>query len=358
MGGCVSMGGMAERCPALVFHAADADRVAAVAVVAEIGVNHDGRVSVGRGLVDAAARAGADAVKFQYFHPDRLLSNQAELAGYQRGKASSQRELLAKLALPIDALAELVGYAHGLGLSAVVTPFSPEDPAELAGLGLAAIKTASPDAVNVPLLDAAAALGLPLLISTGTCTLDELAYAAALLKRHSAGGCLLHCVSSYPTPAEEAGLAGIGVLAGRFQVPVGYSDHTPLVQTGGLAVAAGAVVLEKHLTHDRDAPGPDHAASLDPEQFADYVRQARLAAAMLGRRVKDASPIEGDVRRVSRQSVCVVRDLPAGHVLAAGDLTVKRPGTGIPAADLPGVVGRTLVRGVCANDLLDLADLK
>lgn len=342
----------------LRFHAADAERSAAVAVVAEIGVNHDGDVSVGRGLIDAAAGAGADAVKFQYFHPDRLLSNQAELAGYQRGKAASQRELLARLALPIDALASLVEHAHAAGLAAVVTPFSPDDPAELAPLGLDAIKTASPDAVNPPLLDAAAALSLPMLISTGTCTLDELAYAAELLRWHKAGGCLLHCVSSYPTPAEEAGLAGVGVLSARFGLPVGYSDHTALVQTGALAVAGGAVVLEKHLTHDRGAPGPDHAASLDAGQFAQYVRQAREAAAMLGRRVKDAAPIERDVRRVSRQSVCVLRDLPAGHVLKAEDLTVKRPGTGIPAAELGQMLGKILARGVRANDLLDPGDLK
>lgn len=342
----------------LTFHAADADRPAAVAIVAEIGVNHDGDAAVGRGLIDAAARAGADAVKFQYFHPDRLLSQQAELAGYQRGKAASQRELLKKLALPIEVLAGLVEYTRAAGLAAVVTPFSPNDPSEVAGLGLDAVKIASPDAVNPPLLDAAAALGLPLLISTGTCALGELAYAAALLKRHRAGGCLLHCVSSYPTPLEDAGLAGIAVLAEQFGLAVGYSDHTALVQTGGLAVAAGAVVLEKHLTHDPGAPGPDHAVSLDPDQFAAYVGQARAAAVMLGRRVKDAAPIEQDVRRVSRQSVCVVRDLPAGHTLTAEDLTVKRPGTGIPAAELGRVLGKTLARGVVGNNLLAPGDIK
>lgn len=341
----------------LGFSSADAGRPAVVAVVAEIGVNHDGDAAVGRGLIDAAAGAGADAVKFQYFRPDRLLSNQAELAGYQKGKAASQRELLAGLALSIDALGSLVEHAHGCGLAAVVTPFSPADPGELASLGLDAVKTASPDAVNPPLLEACAALGLPMLISTGTCDLDELAGAAALLRGHAAGGALLHCVSSYPTPMDQAQLGGIGVMIDRLNLPVGYSDHTPATHTGALAVMAGAVVLEKHLTHDRSAPGPDHAASLDPRGFAEYVERVREAQAALGVLDKRATAIELDVRRVSRQSVCVVRDLPAGHVLEAGDLTVKRPGTGLAASALGSVVGRRLVRAVSADDLLMPGDV-
>lgn len=341
----------------LAFSEADADRPAKVALIAEIGVNHDGDLGVARRLIESAAEVRADAVKFQFFRPDRLLSNQAELAGYQQGKAKSQRELLEPLALSIDQLGLLVEHAHGCGLAAVVTPFSPEDPAELAPLGLDAIKTASPDAVNVPLLEACAAVGLPLLISTGTCDLDELEPAAVLLRGHPAGGALLHCVSSYPTPIEQAQLGGIGAMHDRLNLPVGYSDHTPAIHTGALAVMAGAVVIEKHLTHDRSAPGPDHAASLDVESMRDYVALVRGAQQAMGLRVKEATPIERDVRRVSRQSVCVVRDLSAGHLLSAGDLTVKRPGTGLPAAELGALVGRRLARAVGANDLLMPEDL-
>lgn len=342
----------------LGFSPATADRPARVAIVAEVGVNHDGDAGVARRLIDAAAQAGADAVKFQYFRPDRLLSAQAELAGYQRGQAASQRALLSALALSIDELAGLVAHARGCGLGAVVTPFSPGDPAELAGLGLDAVKTASPDAVNPPLLRACAGLGLPLLISTGTCELAELGEAAALLRGHAAGGALLHCVSSYPTPMDRAQLAGVGVLAEAFGLPAGYSDHTPGLATGALAVAAGAVVIEKHLTHDRSAKGPDHAASLDPAGFKAYVAHVREAQAALGTRAKTVSDIERDVRRVSRQSVCAVRDLPGGHVLAAGDLTVKRPGTGVPAAELDRVIGRRLIRAVKADALLMPGDVE
>ncbi len=346
-----------EKKSGITFSAADDRSPAKVTVIAEIGVNHDGDVVVGRRLIDTAAACGADAVKFQYFHPDRLLSNQAELAGYQAGQAASQRELLARLALPIDVLGGLVKHARSCGLAAVVTPFSPEDPADLMGLGLDAMKTASPDAVNPPLLEACAALGLPMLISTGTCSLDELEPAAALLRGHEAGGALLHCVSSYPTPMDQAQLGGIVAMREAFALPVGYSDHTPGLQTGALAVMAGAVVIEKHLTHDPSAKGPDHAASLGPEAFKQYVSDIREAQCAMGFIVKDVSDIERDVRRVSRQSVCVVRDLPAGHVLTRQDLTVKRPGTGLPATTLSTWVGKRLDIGVKANELLKESDL-
>jgi N-acetylneuraminate synthase/N,N'-diacetyllegionaminate synthase len=341
----------------LRFASADEATPARVAVIAEIGVNHDGDAAVAQRLIEAAAQAGADAVKFQYFHPDRLLSNQAELAGYQAGRAATQRELLARLALPIDVLGGLVSAAKGCGLAAVVTPFSLADPAELAGLGLDAIKTASPDAVNTPLLEACAAVGLPMLISTGTCSLQELEPAAGLLRGHETGGALLHCVSSYPTPMDEAQLGGIAAMREAFGLAVGYSDHTPGLATGALAVAAGAVVIEKHLTHDRRAKGPDHAASLDPQQMSQYIANVREAQAALGQIVKDVSDVEKDVRRVSRQSVCVVRDLPVGHVLLGKDLTIKRPGTGIAAIELPKMVGKQLAKSVQANDLLRLADI-
>lgn len=341
----------------LVWRGADADGPARVCVVAEVGVNHDGEVGRAEALIDAAAQAGADAVKLQYFRPARLLSNQAELAGYQRGKASSQRALLAGLALPLETIGRLGERARSAGLGFVVTPFSPGDADDLAGLapgaGLSAVKTASPDAVNLPLLERVFSLGLPVLLSTGTCTLDELGPAAGMLRAHGAGGVVLHCVSSYPTPPGLAGLGGMAALRDAFGLPVGYSDHTVLTRTGALAAAAGAVVLEKHITHDAAAPGPDHAASLGPRAFAAYVRHVREAEQMLGPTAKRVDPAEHDVRRVSRQSVCVVRDLPAGHVLTAEDLTVKRPGTGVPAAELSSVVGRTLAKAVSGNDLLD-----
>ena len=338
-----------------LYRPATAEHPPRVLVIAEVGVNHDGDADLAASLIEAAADAGADAVKFQLFRPDRLLSKDARLAGYQDGKAADARTLLDGLALSIDALKRLKGAAHARGLRFIVTPFSLADVADLRAVGVDAVKIASPDAVNTPLLDAAARLGVPMLISTGTCEIDELDAAADVVR--PTGGALLQCVSAYPTPDADAALGGIAALAARFGVPVGYSDHTIAEDTGALAVAAGAVVLEKHLTHDRGAAGPDHAASLDPAGFGRYVAAVRRAEAMLGPTVKRRLDVERDVAAVSRQSVCTTWDLPAGHVLTRDDLAVKRPGTGIPAANLNVLVGRTLARPVEADRVLHQDDI-
>jgi len=349
--------------PAPLFTEATAEAPPRVGVIAEIGVNHDGDPAVGVGLVDTAADAGADAVKVQLFNPDRLLSNQAALAKYQAGGADDARELLAGLALGVDELAPIAARARARGMWFLATPFSPGDIADLRRLEVDAIKIASPDAVNPPLLEAALTVGKPMLVSTGTCELAELGFVSDLLGGDMAaeaatpgetpvGHALLHCVSSYPTPRGSAGLGAIAVMRSAFGLPVGYSDHTPDLDTGALAVSAGAVVIEKHLTHDKAAPGPDHAASLTGRELAEYVSRVRDAQAVMGPAVKRVQEVEADVRAVSRQSVCLVRDLPAGHVLIAADLTVKRPGTGIPAAKLAATVGRRLAVAVRANDLL------
>ena len=337
------------------WRVADAERGPRAMVIAEVGVNHDGDAERAAALIEAAAEAGADAVKFQLFRPERLLSKDAQLAGYQDGQAADAFALLDVLTLPLDALTRLKGAAHLRGLRFIVTPFSVTDVDDLREVGVDAVKIASPDAVNVPLLDAAATLGVPVLISTGTCDIDELGDAAAAVRR--TGGALLQCVSAYPTPEADAALGGIAALAARFGVPVGYSDHTAAEDTGALAVTCGAVVIEKHLTHDRVAAGPDHAASLDPAGFGRYVAAVRRAEAMLGPAVKRRLDVERDVAAVSRQSVCTTRDLPAGHVLTRDDLTVKRPGTGVPAARLDGVVGMRLARAVEAGRVLRDDDL-
>ncbi len=334
----------------LRFAHADAERGPSVAGVAEIGVNHDGHAGRAAELIRAADDAGADAVKFQCFHPDRLLGQDAALAEYQQGQAESARALLEPLALSIDELSALRDAAQRAGLAFVVTPFSPEDVADLRSLRLDAVKTASPDAVNPVLMDEVAKLGVPLLASTGTCDLDELDHAARVVQR--VGGALLHCVSAYPTPDDQAALGGVAALRERFGLPTGYSDHTASVHTGAWAVCAGACVLEKHLTHDRAAPGPDHAASLEPDQLREYISHARAAATAHGPIRKACTDVERGVRTVSRQSLAYRRDLPAGHVLTLDDLTTRRPGSGVPAAQRDAVVGRTLTQAVHVGEAL------
>jgi len=341
----------------LAFRPADPGQPPRVAVIAELGVNHDGGPGRAVELIHAAAEAGADGVKLQYFCPERLLSEDARLARYQEPSAGDPRTLLAQLALSFDTVRQLRQVARAAGLGFVLTPFHPDDCRELASLELDAVKVASPDAVNSPLLEAAGALQRPLLVSTGTCRRDELSQAAAAVRDCPAGGALLQCVSSYPTPMEQAALGGIARLRDAFGLAVGYSDHTPGLDTGALAVAAGACVLEKHLTWDQSAPGPDHATSLEAGQFAEYARRARQAAKMLGPLQKQPLEIEEDVATVSRQSVCLREHRPAGHVLDRQDLTIKRPGTGIPAGELHRVFGRKLKRAVAGNRLLHWTDL-
>lgn len=332
---------------------------ARVMVVAELGVNHDGSPEIALRLVDAAVAAGADAVKLQLYRAERLIHPSSAFAEYQKKSsgASSVIEMLRKYELSDADVKRILQYARQRGLVPLVTPFSPEDVALIAQLDMPAIKIASPDLVNWPLLRAAAGLGKPMLVSTGASTLDEVATAIRWLDSWGAQIVLMHCVSTYPAPGELANLSWITELA-EFLLPVGYSDHTTQLLCGALSVAAGACVIEKHLTHDRAAAGPDHSASADPAEFKQYVSQIRQAEQFMGHRGKRVLAAEQDVRRVSRQSLVVRRDIQPGEKIAEQDLTVQRPGTGLPAAQLPSVVGRVVIRAVRAGEMLDPTVLK
>ena len=327
-------------------------------VIAEIGVNHDGDMAVARQLVQAAKSAGAHAVKFQLFEAKMLLATEAGLVEYQKSAAGSAGELLQGLELSAPQMKELVALAHSLGLVAITTPFSPQLVEAAVSTGIDAIKLASPDLVNRPLVEAAMAAGLPLILSTGAATMEEIERTLLWLGPAADRTIFLHCVSSYPTPPEHAALGAIGAMRSRWPgMRVGYSDHTIQTVTGGLAVAAGACVLEKHLTLDKRRKGPDHAASLEPDEFRAYVEQARAASAMRGAMQKHPSPIELEVRMQARQSVVAARPLAANDFIGPDDITVKRPGTGIPAAEFSAVIGRRLARAVAANALLHWTDL-
>ncbi len=326
-------------------------------VIAEIGVNHDGSVERALSLADAAAAAGADAIKLQLFEADRLLSRAARLAAYQRvngngngdgnGDATDPFTLLRALEMPVDRMAGVVTRAHASGLHAIVSVFSRELVADAERLPFDAYKVASPDLINTPLIRAMMATGKPIVLSAGAATRAEVERAVAGLADHP--HVLMHCVSCYPTPDDEAGLGGRLDLTAIDPWALGYSDHTTSIDTGGLAVASGACVLEKHLTWDRNAKGPDHAASLAPDAFAQYVELAHRAWRMRGAVHKGLRDVERDVRVASRQSLTTTRALPAGHVLARGDLTVKRPGTGLPPFELEAVEGRRLARAIEAD---------
>lgn len=331
---------------------------APVYVIAEIGVNHDGVLERALELTAIAEDCGADAVKLQLFDPDLLLSAEAELATYQQDVATDPRRMLRSLQLTVDEMLEVKQLAHTMMLDFIVTPFSIENLDDMRRLDPDAVKIASPDCMNTPLIEAMASLGKPMIVSLGTANAVEIAELDAMVSSLAGGSglALLQCVSAYPVPAGEASLVRIRSIADRWRVPCGYSDHTTDERMGMLAVGAGACLIEKHLTYNTRAEGPDHAASFDAPAMRRYIDHIRFAEReMVG---EDEDDIEADVRRVSRQSVCAVRDLPAGHVVAREDVTVKRPGTGIPAARLNDVVGKALLRAVRANHLVHDGDVE
>jgi N-acetylneuraminate synthase/N,N'-diacetyllegionaminate synthase len=323
-------------------------------VIAEIGVNHNGSMRLASELVELAAACGADAVKLQIFTAENLMHASSQFAGYQQSRVSDAdpAAMLRRYELRPDEIRELVGLIRKRGLVPIATPFSPADVAVIADLALPAVKIASPDLVNRPLLAGAARLGVPMILSTGAAEMDEVATTAGWLSEWQRSFALLHCISSYPTPAADNHLCWIGELAAGFNVPIGFSDHSTDEVAGAIAVTCGASIVEKHLTYDRDAVGPDHAASADPQQFSNYVKLIRRAELLRGSGRKRVLSIEQDVRRVSRQSLVLSRDLPAGHVLEESDLTVQRPGIGISAAEVQSAIGRTVSRALCRGTLL------
>ena len=323
-------------------------------VVAEIGVNHDGSVNKALDLVRFAAAAGADAVKLQVFRATALLHASCQLAEYQKQQAAGAEpiDLLRKYELSSEDVARVAKAIRDQKMIPLATPFSPSDLDVIDRLRLPAVKIASPDVVNRPLLAAAVRLGKPLLVSTGAATMEEVETTVGWLREWGAKFALLHCVSSYPTPPQQANLCWIGELLRRFDLPVGYSDHTTSVFGGAMAAAAGACVVERHLTYDRAARGPDHAASSDPQQFERYVKMIREADVLRGAPGKRVLEIEQDVRRVSRQSLVLRRGLKEGDRLREEDLTVQRPGTGLPAAEILGAVGRRVLKPVTAGAML------
>lgn len=357
-------------------------------VIAEIGVNHDGDVDRCLMLTRLAREAGADAVKFQLFEADLLMSGASRLATYQQEAGERDpREMLRRLQLSVEQLDRAATHARQLGVHAIVSVFSVELVPRAEGAGFDAYKTASPDIVHRPLLDALRGTGKPLIVSTGAATLAEVSRAITWLTREgprpsTRNLAMLQCVSSYPTPMEHAAFGGILALRDVFAGPVGYSDHTAEVHAGAMAVACGACILEKHFTDDRRRAGPDHRASLDPQGFAAYVASARrawmtlreagvdaggagatteaeslMARASQVRKEKVVLEIERDVRAVSRQSIVTRRALREGHVLTPLDVTFKRPGTGLLPCEYERVIGRALSRALDGDVPIHAEDL-
>ncbi|MDD4734612.1 MAG: N-acetylneuraminate synthase [Kiritimatiellae bacterium] len=324
--------------------------------MAEAGVNHNGRLERAIELADAAQSAGADAVKFQTFRADRLVSSDAPKAVYQCERThaeESQRDMLRRLELSEEDHRVLAAHCAKRGLLFLSTPFDEESVDFLMSLGVPALKMGSGELTNLPLLRHAAGQGVPLILSTGMATIEEVARAVDAI---AAEGCpawaLLHCVSAYPANAGSVNLRAMDTLRERFGVPVGFSDHTRGIEVAIAAAARGANLIEKHLTLKRSDVGPDHAVSLEPMELKAMVFAIRNVERALGDGCKKPAEEEEDVARVARRSLFAAVDLAAGSVLQAEMTVARRPGTGLAPDRLDELVGRQLQRDVSAGEML------
>lgn len=352
-----------------------------VFIIAEAGVNHNGERDFAFKLVDAAAEAGADAVKFQTFDAQRLASKTAPKAKYQEQStdaAESQLAMLKKLELPQEWHFELQAYAHSKGIEFLSTAFDTESLNFLCSLEMPLFKVPSGELTNGPLLWQFARTGKPLVLSTGMATLSEVEQGLAIVthallserepkdmdevwkcwsnsdnrRRLEGHVTLLHCTSQYPTPPNDVNLLAMDTLR-CFGLPVGYSDHTEGCLIPIAAVARGATVIEKHFTLDRNMEGPDHKASLEPAELTEMVAQIRSLEVALGSPTKAPQLSEWDTRRAARQQVVAVRDIAEGVVIAREDLATARCGKGLPPTELWALVGTTSKRTFLAGETLD-----
>lgn len=321
-------------------------------IIAEAGVNHNGDEALAARLVEVAAAAGADAVKFQTFRAERLVSVGARTAAYQQANTGegSQLAMLRRLELSSAAHVRLAENCRRSGIEFLSTPFDEHSADDLVRLGIKRLKVGSGEMTNLPLLRHLVRTRLPLIISTGMATLDEVEESMEVVadEWRRLGGTqvwsdqvtLLHCTSNYPTAPGAVNLRAMQTLRERFGVRVGYSDHTQGILAATVAVAMGACLIEKHFTLDRSLPGPDHPASLEPGELVEMVRQIRLVEQMFGSGEKKPAESELAVRDLVRRSIVTHRPIPAGAVLQAADLELLRPGTGIGPKHLPQVIGR------------------
>lgn len=321
-----------------------------VLIIAEAGVNHNGDLNQAKALIDAAAAAGADLVKFQTFSADKIVSRTAQKASYQRKNTgtedTSQYAMLKQLELSVDMHHELIQYCKEKGITFFSTAFDVEGLAFLNQLGFDRFKVPSGEITNYPYLKWLAEIKKPVILSTGMATLGEIEAALKVLTSEGLNRnhiTVLHCNTEYPTPMQDVNLKAMLTIQQAFGVAVGYSDHTLGIEVPIAAVAMGASVIEKHFTLDRNLPGPDHRASLEPDELkamVDAIRNIELAISGHGR--KEPSPSEASNRIIGRKSVHSKKELKAGHVLKESDMVCLRPAEGINPMRWSELIGRTL----------------
>ncbi len=329
-----------------------------ILIIAEAGVNHNGSLAMAKQLADVAKAAGADIVKFQTAKPELVISRFAEKAEYQKaetGEAESQLEMCKRIHLTFDEHAQLKEYCDSIGIAYLSTPFDLDSIDFLQQLGTPMWKVPSGEITNLPYLEKIAATKKPVILSTGMSMLSEIEDALTILEDGGAGPItLLHCNTEYPTPIEDTNLLAMQDLREQFGLPVGYSDHTAGIEADIAAAALGAVVIEKHFTLDKALPGPDHKASLSPEELTAMVAAVRKTELALGDGRKHVTESEAKNKPIARKSILAKRDIKKGETFTPENLTVKRPGDGISPMRWYDVLGKTAKRDFAEDEKIEL----
>jgi len=327
-------------------------------IIAEAGVNHNGSFDIAKQLVDKAKECGADIVKFQTANLKSLVSQNADMADYQKenvGQEMSQKEMLKKLLLSYDEFRELKKYCEESGIMFLSTPFDIGSIEFLEELGCDMWKVPSGEITNLPYLVKIAQTGKNVVMSTGMCTLEEVDAAFNVLKKNGAGEItLLHCTTEYPAPIKDVNLKAMLTLRDTFGCKVGYSDHTPGIEIPIAAVAMGATVIEKHFTLDRNMEGPDHKASLEPAELKEMIKSIRNVELAMGNGIKEPSELEIRNISIARKSIIASRDIKKGELLTEDNITTKRPGSGISPMRWYEVLGTEAIRDFKEDDLIEI----
>jgi N,N'-diacetyllegionaminate synthase len=329
-------------------------------IIAEAGVNHNGDINLAMQLIDAAAQAGADIVKFQTFSADRQVTRTADKAEYQKretGNSESQYEMLRRLELSESMHYQLLSHCDERKIEFLSTGFDIESINFLASLNQKYFKIPSGEITNLPYLRHIGGLNKQVILSTGMATLGEVEQAINALEEAGTSRnqtTILHCTTEYPTPMSEVNLRAMLTLQKAFNVPVGYSDHTKGIEISVAAVAMGATVIEKHFTLDRNLPGPDHRASLEPYELRQMISAIRNIENAMGDGIKRPTASEKKNRLVARKSIVACRPISKGETFTAENLTVKRPGTGISPMEWDEVLGKNASRSFAVDELIKL----
>lgn len=326
-------------------------------IIAEAGVNHNGNLEIAKKLVDVAKKCGADIVKFQTAKLDSLVSKSAEMANYQKentGVDESQKEMLRKLLLSFDEFVDLANYCQRVGVKFLSTPFDIESIHFLNDLQ-DIWKIPSGEITNYPYLVEIAKTGKEVILSTGMSTLEEVEAAIKVLKDNGTKRIiLLHCTTNYPAPMEDVNLKAMITLKERYNCPVGYSDHTKGIEIPIAAVAMGAEVIEKHFTLDRNMEGPDHKASLEPNELKEMVNSIRHIELAMGSGEKKPSESELSNITIARKSIIALKKIKKGEIFSEKNITTKRPGTGINPMRWNEVLGKRAPRDFEEDELIEL----